>query len=112
VVTNEAGNFPAFPPMLAGGTVDLFASEYKLPILPPDFAASLAATGELVASALLILGLAARLSAAGLLAMAAVIQVFVYPGNWPEHLLWAAALGFIISRGPGAISLDRLIWRR
>ncbi|MGB6969175.1 MAG: DoxX family protein, partial [Methyloceanibacter sp.] len=53
-----------------------------------------------------------RLSALGLLVMTAVIQTFVYPDGWPEHILWVAPLLLIIARGPGVISLDHLIWGR
>ncbi len=41
--------------------------------------------------------------------MTLVIQLFVIPGGWPEHLLWFALLLLIVARGPGAISLDHLI---
>jgi len=61
---------------------------------------------------LLLIGLASRLSALGLLAMTVVIQIFVYPANYPDHLLWAAALLLIAARGPGAISIDHLIKRK
>ena len=30
--------------------------------------------------------------------------------GWPEHILWLSLLTLIIARGPGAISLDHLIW--
>ena len=43
--------------------------------------------------------------------MTAVIQLFVCPSGWPEHLLWTTALLTIIARGPGVLSLDHLIWR-
>ena len=39
-------------------TVQLFADEYKVPVLPPDFAAAMASTFEIGCSILLILGLA------------------------------------------------------
>jgi hypothetical protein len=32
--------------------------------------------------------------------------------GWPEHILWFALLLLIVARGPGAISLDHLIWNR
>jgi putative oxidoreductase len=92
--------------------VQLFRDEYKLPLLPPETAATLAAVQEHLFSALLIVGLASRLSALGLLAMTAVIEIFVYPENWPEHLLWTGPLLYIIARGPGAFSVDELIRRR
>jgi putative oxidoreductase len=46
----------------------------------------------------------------GLFGMTLVIQLFVFPSGWPEHILWFSLLGLIIARGPGAISLDHLIW--
>jgi putative oxidoreductase len=90
-------------------TIDLFRDEYRVPLLPPEVAAYMAAIQEHLFSALLLIGLASRLSAFGLFAMTMVIQIFVYPANWPDHLLWSSVLIFIIARGPGAISLDYLI---
>jgi putative oxidoreductase len=90
----------------------LFRDEYKVPLLPPDIAAYLATTAEHVLPVLLVIGFATRLSALGLLGMTAVIELFVYPGAWPEHALWATLLLWIIARGPGVVSLDHLIWAR
>lgn len=90
-------------------TVQLFRDEYNLPLLPPELAANLAALQEHLFSFLLVIGLASRLSALGLLGMTAVIEIFVYPENWPDHLLWAGCLLYVIARGPGALSLDGLI---
>ena len=91
-------------------TFYLFREEYKVPLLPPDLAAYLSTVCEHVFPILLFLGLASRLSALGLLAMTMVIQLFVLPGGWPEHILWLSLLALIIARGPGAISIDHLIW--
>ena len=91
-------------------TFYLFREEYKVPLLPPDLAAYLSTIGEHVFPILLFVGLAARLSALGLFGMTMVIQLFVVPGGWPEHILWLSLLTLIIARGPGAISLDHLIW--
>lgn len=91
-------------------TFYLFKEEYKVPLLPPDLAAYLSTIGEHVFPVLLVVGLASRLSALGLFGMTLVIQIFVVPGGWPEHILWFALLLSIIARGPGAISLDHLIW--
>lgn len=93
-------------------TFYLFREEYKVPLLPPDLAATLSTVGEHVFPALLFVGLASRLSALGLFGMTMVIQLFVVPGGWPEHILWLSLLTLIIARGPGAISLDHLIWNR
>jgi putative oxidoreductase len=79
-------------------------------LLPPDLAAYLSTIGEHLFPILLFVGLAARLSALGLFGMTMVIQLFVVPGGWPEHILWLSLLTLIIARGPGAISLDHLIW--
>jgi putative oxidoreductase len=90
----------------------LFEHEYKVPLIPPAFAAHLVTYSEHLFSLLLILGLASRVSAAAFLFMTLVIQIFVYPGAWATHLLWASALAFIIFRGPGALSIDHYIRRR
>ena len=98
--------------MIKENTFFLFREEYKVPLLPPDTAAYLSTIAEHVLPVLLVIGLASRLSALGLLCMTAVIQLFVYPDGWPDHILWAACLLLIVARGPGAISLDHLIWNR
>jgi putative oxidoreductase len=87
----------------------LFEHEYALPLIPSNLAAVLATTAEHLLPILMILGLATRLSALGLLAMTAVIQIFVYPDAWVTHGLWAAALLAVVARGPGALSLDHLL---
>ena len=92
---------------LTEGTYELFRSEYKLPLIPPEIAAHLAAYAEHLLPALLLLGLFTRLSALALLGMTVTIQVFVYPDAWPTHLSWAALLLYLIGRGAGAVSLDR-----
>lgn len=61
---------------------------------------------------LLVMGLATRLSALGLFAMTLVIQLFVYPGSWPDHLLWTVALLLIAARGPGWLALDTVVCRK
>ena len=93
-------------------TFFLFREEYMVPLLPPDLAAYMATIAENVFSVLLVVGLASRLSAAALLGMTAVIQLFVYPGAWPEHILWATALLVVIARGPGIVSLDNVVFCR
>jgi putative oxidoreductase len=93
-------------------TLQLFADEYRVPVLPPEIAAYLATTVELTTPILLLLGLATRLGAAAMLGMTLVIQLFVYPENYPDHLLWAGPLLYLILRGPGAISVDHVVRRR
>ena len=93
-------------------TLQLFANEYRVPLLPPELAAWLATAVELTTPILLLLGLATRLGALAMLGMTLVIQLFVYPENYPDHLLWAGPLLYLILRGPGACSIDHLIRRR
>jgi len=111
VINLVGGDFQLGWPRLSGSAVALFQDEYKLPLLPPDIAATLAATGEHVLALLLLLGLATRLSALGLLGMTLVIQLLVYPGAYATHGTWAALLLLLIARGPGAFSLDHLLAR-
>ena len=92
--------------------IKLFEDEYKVPFIDPAWAARLAAFNELTFPVLLVLGLATRLATLPLLGMILVIQTLVYPQAWVDHLLWGSILVFLLSRGPGAISLDALIERR
>jgi putative oxidoreductase len=92
-------------------TIALFRDEYRVPVLPPEIAASLAATCELGCSALLVLGLATRLATLPLLGMLTTIQLFVYPDAWSEHLVWGSILLFLLTRGAGAVSLDHWLGR-
>lgn len=92
--------------------VALFQEEYRLPLVDPWLAAHLAAFAEHFFPVLLVLGLATRLSAAALLAMTLVIEIFVYPDAWPTHGVWATCFLLLIARGPGTLSIDALIERR
>jgi putative oxidoreductase len=91
-------------------TLELFADEYKLPLLPPEIAAHVALGIELTTPVLLVLGLFTRAAALVLLAMTTVIEIFVYPLAWPTHIQWAAMLLVLLCRGPGKLSLDHLLW--
>jgi putative oxidoreductase len=90
-------------------TVQLFADEYKVPVLPPEMAARMAVTFEIGCSLLLIAGLATRLATLPLLGLIMTIQLFVYPSAYAEHLTWASILIFLLTRGAGPWSLDRLV---
>ncbi|MBO9547643.1 DoxX family protein [Caulobacter sp.] len=94
---------------ITDGTYALFESEYHVPLLPPDVAAHVATYSEHLFSVLLVLGLFTRLSALAFLGMTAVIEIFVYPDAWPTHLSWAGLLLFLIARGGGKFSLDRVL---
>ena len=88
---------------------ELFRSEYALPLVKPELAAYAATYSEHLFPLLLILGLFTRLSAAALLGMTLVIQLFVYPDAWPTHLSWAGLLLPLIALGGGKLSLDRFL---
>lgn len=94
---------------IADSTWFLFEQEYALPLIPPPVAAVMATTAEHLLPVLMIAGLLTRLSALGLLAMTAVIQIFVYPDAWMTHGLWAAALLGVVALGPGRVSADRAL---
>jgi putative oxidoreductase len=104
-----SGDFQLGWPRLSDSAVDLFKDEYKLPLISPELAAPLAAAAEHVLPLLILIGLATRFSALGLLGMTLVIQVFVYPGAYATHGTWAAVLLFLIAHGPGKVSLDHWI---
>jgi len=92
-------------------TVKLFAEEYKVPLLDPAVAARMAMLQELTIPILLFAGLATRIATIPLLGMILVIQTFVYPNAYNEHLVWGSILVLVLTRGPGVFSLDHVIAR-
>ncbi len=92
-------------------TLQLFAMEYRLPLIDPAVAAPLATAAEIAGSVLVFFGLFARFGALVLLGVTTTIQVFVYPQSWAEHLMWASLLMLILARGAGVVSLDYLAAR-
>lgn len=89
-------------------TIDMFTDDWALPLMPPVPSAYLAAAGELVLPVLLILGLFTRVAALGLLTMAVVIEVFVYPGI-AQHYYWMLLLALILGQGGHKLSLDNYL---
>jgi len=92
-------------------TIALFRNEYMVPLLPPEIAAIMSATFELSCSVLIAVGLATRIATLPLLGMTFVIEVFVYPEYWTQHLMWASVLLFLLTKGPGVFSLDYYVER-
>ena len=105
------GHFEFGWPGVTASAVELFRDEYQLPLLPPELGALMAATAEHVLPILLLIGLGTRFAALGLLMMAMVIQLFVYPGAWAVHGTWAAVLLWLMMRGAGVVSLDHFVRR-
>lgn len=106
------GEFSLGWPRLSDSALFLFQEEYALPLLPPLWAAIMATVAEHVLPILVLIGLATRFSALGLLGMTLVIQLFVYPGAYPTHGVWAAVLLYLIAKGPGKVSIDAWIARQ
>jgi len=93
----------------------LFSSEFQLhlpggpyPFPAPAATAFAAGSAEILLPILLVLGLATRAAALGLLMMTLIVQLTV-PDGWPLHLTWAAMALGIMAWGPGRMSLDHFI---
>lgn len=96
-------------------TLELFAYEYQVPLLPPPVAAVLGTAGELVLPVLLVLGLGGRVAALGLSVVNGV-AVLSLP-DMPEaafqlHLFWGSLLAGLAVYGPGRWSVDRWLARQ
>jgi putative oxidoreductase len=105
------GSFQLGWPCLADSTIPLFKSEYHVPLLSPEIAAHMAAFAEHFFPMLILIGFATRFSALALLGMTLTIQLFVYPDAYPTHGTWAAVLLYLMTTGPGKLSIDHLIAR-
>jgi putative oxidoreductase len=98
-------------------TLDLFTSEYHVPVLPPAIAAVAGTTGELLFPSLLVLGLLGRPAAVGLFfvnAMAVISYKDVlfsdgFEAALGNHVLWGCMTVALAVFGPGILSLDRLL---
>jgi putative oxidoreductase len=92
-----------------GNTLALFTDEYKLPLIPPEIAATMATAAELSMPVFILAGFFTRFAALALLGMTLTIEIFVYPNAFDTHGLWGAALLYLMKYGPGILSLDRLM---
>ena len=100
---------------LSDTAVTLFTDEFMLH-LPggpyhyplPTVMAFLSGCGEIMFPVLLVLGLATRFAALGLLFMTIIVELTV-PDGWPIHLTWAAMALGIMAWGPGRASIDCLV---
>ena len=97
--------------------IDLFTDEFKLHLpggpydFPaPDVMAFLSGCGEIVFPVLLVLVLATRFAASGLLFMTCIVELTV-PDGWPIHVTWAAMALAIMAWGPGRLSIDHALCR-
>lgn len=98
-------------------TLDLFTSEYHVPVLPPIVAAVAGTCGELVFPSLLVLGFVSRPAAVGLFfvnAMAVISYRDVlfsegFEAALGQHMLWGFMAAVLALFGSGAFSVDRLV---
>jgi putative oxidoreductase len=91
-------------------TVFLYTHEHPVPFLKPEIAAVVSTTAELALPTLLLLGLASRFCAAGLLVMSVVIE-FTYMHHL-QHYLWMFLASSLMLKGAGKFSLDSLLAKR
>jgi putative oxidoreductase len=102
---------------LSDTAVTLFTDEFMLH-LPggpyhypaPTVIAFLSGCGEIMFPVLLLLGLATRFAALGLLLMTFIVELTV-PDGWPVHITWAAMALGIMAWGPGRFSIDYWLHR-
>jgi putative oxidoreductase len=100
-------------------TLELFRSEYHVPLLPPEVAAVAGTCGELLFPLLLIPGLLTRAAALGLSAvnLLAVVSYWHVLGGegfeaaLAQHVLWGYMLALLMLFGGGALSLDGMLAR-
>ncbi|MFA5240754.1 MAG: DoxX family protein [Sulfuricella sp.] len=96
-------------------TVFLFTYEFRVPLLPPEVAAMLAAAIELSFPVLLALGLGTRFAALFLFVFN-MMAVISYPGlsevGLKDHMYWGLLLLVTLLHGPGKISLDHFVCRK
>jgi putative oxidoreductase len=95
--------------------VTLFTDEFMLhlpggpyPFPAPTLMAFLSGSCEIIFPILLVLGLATRFAALGLLCMTVIVELTV-PDGWPVHITWAAMALGIMAWGPGRFSIDHLL---
>lgn len=95
-------------------TLELFRSEYHVPLLPPPLAAVTGAAGELFFPTLLFFGLFSRVGALGgffvnAMAVISYRQVLLAEGSEAalgQHILWGFMYLILAVFGPGRVALD------
>lgn len=99
------------PNWQANHVKDILGFHIPFPVPGVEFATLASTTGEILFSALLIIGLAGRAAALGIFMMTLAIEMFVYPGT-DEHYYWMLTMAVIFACGPGKISVDYFIRRK
>lgn len=94
-------------------TLMLFRYEYKVPFLPPDWAAVIGTGAEIILPILLVLGLGGRIMVFIFFVYNAV-AVISYPYLWTpdgaqglaQHISWGCLLMLLMFHRPDKLSLD------
>lgn len=98
------------PMQVRAETISNFVAQYGALPVPPMLAAYIVSYAEFVLPILLLIGFGTRFAALGLLVITGVIDFYVMPqALWTEHIYWGAILLVLLSRGPGALSIDHFI---
>ena len=96
-------------------TLYLFSDVYHVPLLPPAVAATMAASAELGLSALLVIGLLGRFSAAGLFILNAVAVISysdLSEAGLNQHLSWGILLAVLLITSRWQWSVDAWLEKR
>lgn len=97
-------------------TLALFQDEYHVPVLPPQVAAVMGTTGEVLLPVFLVLGLGGRFAALGMSVLnvvAALSLSDIAPAALQQHVFWGSLLAFLAMWGPGKLALENLLpWNR
>jgi len=96
-------------------TLYLFSDVYHVPLLPPAVAATMAASAELGLSALLVIGLLGRFSAAGLFILNAVAVISysdLSEAGLNQHLSWGILLAVLLIASRWQWSVDAWLEKR
>lgn len=99
-------------------TVDLFAYEYSVPLLPPEIAAYMGTAGELILPVLILFGLMTRPAAIGLFILNAVaayayaLTDFYNFTGMLDHILWGVMILVYVLYGPSPLSIDNLLSKK
>lgn len=100
-------------------TVYIFQDIYPIPGLAPEWVAPIWTSAELILPLLLVLGLASRFAAFGMLILTGLIELSMQLAD-PEYttldinIMWALLLAIVVTRGGGLFSLDSAVcgWYR
>lgn len=103
------------PLQVKAETFGLFITRYAGLHIPAELGAYVLSYAEFLLPICLLVGFASRFAALGLLIIAAATQVYTVPDVLSGlQIYWAAMLLLLVSRGPGALSIDHFLhlWAR